>query len=148
MVGMGRDEVEHGERYEAHNHHLKQLFIVKQHEGVEPSPRFRRDDGRQHGAILIFHHQPIGAEKQEDRHTIMTKERQHMQRQQRIGVGDGAQKVAHVGAEKLVFVFFHHRIEPMAIVMHEDTDDSQPSHGFTFGTGEQLMVHFLFFFSL
>ena len=40
VVGMGRDEVEHGERHEAHNHHPKQLFIVKEHEGAQPTPWF------------------------------------------------------------------------------------------------------------
>ena len=71
----------------------------------------------------------------------MTKERQHMQRQQRIGVDNGAQKVAHVGAEKLVFVFFHHRIEPMAIVMQKDSDDGQTTHGLAFTARQQFISH-------
>ena len=64
-----------------------------------------------------------------------------MQWQQRIGVGDGAQKVAHVGVEKLVFVFFHHGVQPMAIVMQEDSNDGYAPHGLTLIACQQFISH-------
>ena len=36
--------------------------------------------------------------------------------------------------EILVFVFFHDRTKPVAVVMEEDANDGQAPQGITFGT--------------
>ena len=64
-----RDSIDHGECHEAHNHHLEELQVVvlqeRQHVGLLL---------RESATLLVFHHESVGREEEEHRHTIVAEE--------------------------------------------------------------------------
>lgn len=120
FVRMGKNIVYHGECHEAYYHHLKQLEEVIARE--TPWRRFRKS---RLSCALILHGEPVCTQKEEDGHAIMTEKGDEMNRKQAVGMQQGTVEPVYIHAEELVFVFFHRRAEPMAIVMKEYTDNGQ-----------------------
>ena len=89
-------------------------------------------------AVLPF--KAIGTEEEEDRHTIMAEERDEMAREQAVSASNTLRQPVHIVLEILIFVFFHHGTEPVAIVMKEDTQDGDTSQCIALGTRQQVTV--------
>ena len=114
----GCDCVDNGEAYETHNHHLEKLEIMVADERERCHAVVFKGWSRP-ATVLPF--QAVGAEEEEDGHTVMAEERDEMAREQAAGTGDALCQPVDVALEILIFVFLHHRVEPVAVVMKEDT---------------------------
>ena len=117
---MGKNIVYHGECHKDYYHHLEQLEEV-----VARETPWRGFGTARLGRVLILHGEPVCTQKEEDGHAIMTKKGNEVNRKQAVGMQQGTVEPVYIHAEELVFVFFHCRAEPMAIVMKEYTDNGQ-----------------------
>ena len=99
------------------------------------------------GLSLILHHQAVGTEKEEYRHAIVAEERQQMDGQEDVGMDHDAVEPVDIALEKLVFVLFDYRAEPVAVVVHEDADDGKSAQRIAGLSGQYRLIHLLFPFS-
>ena len=71
MMMPWRYPVHHSKDAEAQEHHGEELHVVLPYEGVE---------GGGVGLAFIFQHEPISAEEEEYGHSVMSEEREELQR--------------------------------------------------------------------
>ena len=61
------------------------------------------------GFCLIFHHQSVGTQEEEYRHSVMTEEREQVDRQVKVGIDDNLSQPVYVVLDILIFVLLDDR---------------------------------------
>ena len=129
-----RDGIDHGERHEAHNHHLEELQVVvlqeRQHVGLLL---------RESVALLVFHHESVGGKEEEHRHTIVAEERYEVDGQVPVGVADSLHQTTCLRHRERVLVLLYGEAEPVAVVVQEDSYYCESAHGGTFCAGKHFL---------
>ena len=127
-----RDGIHHQEEHEAHNQHPQQLQVVVSDEAK---------DGNILRCSLILPHQTIAAQEKEHGHTVMTEEREQVDGQQRIGIGQLLHEPVGVHREILVLVLLYDTADEVAVVVEHDSHDSDASHGRALRPCQKLLIH-------
>ena len=122
MAWTRSDVVYHRESDETHDHHLEELQIVI----ADEAQRFAPADtpgllparnavhlsllvGRKMRLGFILHHQSVRTQEEEYGHSVMTEERQQMDRQVDVGIRHHLQQPVGVVLEELIFILLDNR---------------------------------------
>ena len=137
MERTGCDGIHHGEGGKAQYHHVEQFLIVV----ADKAPA---------GQILfplIFHHQAIAAEKEEERHTVVSQKRHRLHRQIEVGLAEMVPEARGFARGEGILVFLDCQSQPVAIVVKDDGEDGESAQGCTFRAAEPclLIVHVAWF---
>ena len=122
MAWTRSDVVYHRESYETHEHHLEELQIVIADEAQRLAPadapgllparnvvHLSLLVGRKMRLGFILHHQSVCTQEEEYGHSVMTEERQQMDRQVDVGIRHHLQQPVGVVLEELIFILLDNR---------------------------------------
>ena len=122
MAWTRSDVVYHRESDETHDHHLEELQIVIANEAQRLAPadtpgllparnvvHLSLLVGRKMRLGFILHHQSVCTQEEEYGHSVMTEERQQMDRQVDVGIRHHLQQPVGVVMEELIFILLDNR---------------------------------------